>query len=79
MNESNLLKSIRQQRRESLTSVAKQLNISTTYYYYMEKGERGFTREIKEKLCKILKIKPSEANEIFSPSMFTVSKTEVKK
>jgi transcriptional regulator with XRE-family HTH domain len=80
LKERSPLAIVRERRGLTQPEIAKELGIGITTYYYYETGQRPITVEIKNHICRILKIKPNQAGNIFLPSMFTVSKTsEAKK
>ena len=72
MNQKTVLRKIRIQSGETVSSMAKALNMSPSRYYMIEVGERPATPEVAEKLAALLKVKVSD---IFLPQSFTVRKT----
>lgn len=53
--------------------LAKKLNIDNTTLSNIENGNLTISRELKEKMCKILEINDDEANEIFLPTRFIIN------
>jgi len=65
------LRKLREARGESLTGMAKQLNIGASRYYLIESGMRPATRELAEAIGQILQV---SSDSIFLPVSFTVRK-----
>jgi transcriptional regulator with XRE-family HTH domain len=65
------LRKLREARGESLTGMAKQLNIGVSRYYLIESGMRPATRELAEAIGQILQV---SSGSIFLPVSFTVRK-----
>ena len=53
--------------------LAKELGIQGATMSEIENGNLTISREVKERICEILEINESEANEIFLPTRFIVS------
>lgn len=56
----NKLKELRKSRGYSLEDICAQLNISTSTYSRMEKGETATWTSMIDKICKVYKIEPEE-------------------
>ena len=54
--------------------LAKELGIQGATMSEIENGNLTISREVKERICKILEINEDEANEIFLPTRFIVDK-----
>ncbi|OIQ53391.1 helix-turn-helix domain-containing protein [Neomoorella thermoacetica] len=71
MENKTALKILRESKGETLSSIARYLNIGVSRYYLIEVGERPATPIIAEKLAKKLGVK---IEDIFLPQSFTVRK-----
>ncbi|APC08570.1 helix-turn-helix domain-containing protein [Neomoorella thermoacetica] len=72
MENKTALKILRESKGETLSSIARHLNIGVSRYYLIEVGERPATPTIAEKIAKKLGVK---IEDIFLPQSFTVRKT----
>lgn len=76
MNKFSVLRKIREEQRETVSSMAEKLGIVVSRYQYMETGERPIPSVFADKICDILKIKPKEREQIFLPTVFTVCESK---
>lgn len=67
------LKTIREQRGETLESMASKLQIGISRYFYIETGKRPASPVLAEKIANILGVKEDE---IFLPLSFTARKLD---
>lgn len=68
MKVKTVLKTIREFRKETISSMASKLEIGVSRYYMIESGERPATPKIAKQIAEILNIKQDD---IFLPQSFT--------
>lgn len=66
------LKYIREQRNETVTSMAQKLDIGTSRYYMIESGARPATPDLARQIADILGARPED---LFLPISFTARET----
>ena len=72
MNQETVLRKIRIKSGETISSMAKFLDMRPSRYYMIEVGERPATPQLAEKIASLLKVK---VDNIFLPQSFTARKT----
>jgi transcriptional regulator with XRE-family HTH domain len=73
MTRPSRLRELREQRGETITSMAAKLEIGVSRYYMIESGARPASPELAEKIAKILGV---ETEYLFLPQSFTVREVE---
>ena len=68
MKAKTILRLIRESRRETVSSMAKRLNLSISRYYMIEAGERPATPDIAKLISELLQM---QQEDIFLPRSFT--------
>jgi transcriptional regulator with XRE-family HTH domain len=69
----SILRELREQRGETITSMAAKLEIGVSRYYMIESGARPASPELAEKIAAILGV---ETEHLFLPQSFTVREVE---
>ncbi len=72
MKAKTILRLIRESRRETVSSMAKRLNLSISRYYMIEAGERHATPDIAKLISELLRV---QQEDIFLPRNFTARET----
>lgn len=75
MIQQSLLRSLREKRGETVTSMAAKLNIGVSRYYMIESGARPATPELAKQIASILEMQPES---LFLPQSFTVREFTLK-
>ncbi len=73
MVQQSMIRHIREQRSETISSMAKKLGIGASRYYMIENGERPATPELALAIARILGV---ETETLFLPQSFTARQTK---